>query len=249
MRWRRLLVRVTFAVVAAVLLGVGVVAGGTAYQAIHPAYDRITWTELDPTDPGGDHVVRRALYADGRFLALTGSGYRAGIVPPALANEVFETAQSTGGNWDPEYRSPSRLGELIRVELHGRSSRSIAIQNPDTNVRVPPSLGRILLILAAADRQVALVPFRPAAMRFWASPMADAGGAAVGDLPAAFPFDQASSAEGEALGGSDLAVLEQVWPEVTAHLGVGVAHRVVRVGAQLWRVSWTLDLDSVGGSS
>jgi hypothetical protein len=246
MRPRRVLRSAGFAAVAAVVLGTGVLAGGTAYQTTHPSYDRIVWMERDPQDPAGDRVVQRALYSDGRFLALTATGYQAGIVPAATTDEIFATVETSGLDWHSTYRSAARLGELVDLQLDGQSSRSIEIANPQTNVGLPTALNRVLLLFTSADRQTSLLAFTPASVRFHAAKAADTGGSAVEDLPTGFPLDAAASSDGVAIGGANLALLEQVWPEVTQHLGVGIAHRVVSVGTSLWRISWTLDLDAVG---
>ena len=230
----------------ALALVAGSLAGTAAYETSHPRPDRLVWVELDPLHPDADRVVRRALFADGRFLALSPGGYQAGILDRPLTDEIFTTVSTAAGGWADEFDSPALLGELIDLELGGTGGRRVRIENPATNYALPPTLSRILLLFAAADRQIATVPFAPSALRFRAVAVADAGGAPVDDLPAAFPLETAAAASGAVVAGADLAVVIGVWSDLGQRLGPELSHRFVRSGDQLWRVAWTLDLDSVG---
>lgn len=247
MKLRGLLARpIALALFTAVALVAGSLAGTAAYETSHPKPDRLVWIERDPIHPDADRVVRRALFADGRFLALAPSGYRAGILERTLTDEIFTTVSTAAGSWADEFKSPALLGELVDLELGGAGARRVRIENPATNYALPPTLSRILLLFAAADRQIATVPFAPAALRFWALPVADSGGAPIDDLPAGFPLQDAATGAGVVVGGADLAVLMGVWNDLGQRLGPELSHRFISSGDQLWRLSWTLDLDSVG---
>jgi hypothetical protein len=250
MRLRLSLARpLPLALVTAVALVGGSLAGTAAYETSHPRPDRLVWIERDPIHPDADRVVRRALFADGRFLALTPNGYQAGILEPALTDEIFTTVSTGAGAWADEFDSPALLGELIDLELGGIGARRVRIENPATNYALPPTLARILLLFAAADRQIATVSFAPSALRFRAVAVADAGGSPVDELPTSFPLQAAASGFGTVIAGADLAVLMSVWNDLAQRLGPELSHRFVKSGDQLWRLAWTLDLDGVGSAS
>jgi hypothetical protein len=80
-------------------------------------------------------------------------------------------------------------------------------------------------------------------------PANDTGGSPVDVLPASFPLVDASSKDGATVGGSNLTLLHQVWPDLFLRLGPGLAHRFVEADGRLWRLSWQLDLDSIGALS
>lgn len=233
------------AIAVAIALALGVTAGGLAYAVGHPAYARLVWIErsADASDSG---VVRRALFSDGRFLALSDHGYRAGLLDATLTAEVFSTVSASGSDWHATYTARAALGELVDLKFDGTGSRTIRIANPDTNLTVPPALTRIMLILAAADRQVATVPFRSAGLRFWATKATDTHGASVDALPIAFPLTAARLPAGVVVSGVDLATARQIWPDLDDRLLPGQNELYVRVDGQLWRLAWTLDIDSVG---
>jgi hypothetical protein len=243
---REALGRIALALFAAIGLIGGTLAGGAVYGTTHPAYARIAWLDRDPTSSLTSPIVRRALFADGRFLALAADGYRAGILEPALTSEIFATASNAAPDWRPEYRTAAPLGELIDLQFDGSNPRTVRIANPTTNLGIPPALARVLLLLAAADRQIATVSFSATALRFWATRANNTDGAPIDSLPAGFPLPAAASAAGVVIGGSDLALVTSVWRDVDQRLLPGLAHRFVQVDGVLWRVAWTLDLDGVG---
>jgi len=47
--------------------------------------------------------------------------------------------------------------------------------------------------------------------------------------------------------GSDLAILRSSWTDLDERLEPGLAHRFVEADGRLWRISWQLDITSVGG--
>ncbi len=243
---RRVIMRVLFAAAAAVIALIGTLAGGAAYETTHPRYDRIVWIDRSGANTGDDRVVRRALFADGRFVTLTSHGYRAAVLNPEATAELFATASNAALDWHANYGTTAALGELVDLELAGPQPRAIRIANPASNLAVPPSLNRLTLLLEAADRRLATVAFRAAGLRFWAAPVASPNGQPVEALPDGFALALAARDGGLAIGGGGLAVIRQFWTDLDQRLAPGLAHRYVGVDGALWRLSWTLDLDTVG---
>jgi hypothetical protein len=245
-RPRGLLGRLLFASVIAVLMIGGTLAGGAAYGSVHPTYDRIAWLERDPAQPDLPPVVRRALFSDGRYLALSSSGYRAGVLDQSTTDLIFSTASVEGPSWHSTYSATAVTGEVVDLEFLGHTPRTIRVANPETNASIPDALARVVQLLAAAERPVASVPFAAAAIRFWSTPMGNPSGVPIDALPAGFPIEQAAGQNGLVIGGADLELLRAVWPDLDSRFVPGLAQRFVKVGNAVWRVAWTLDLDSVG---
>jgi hypothetical protein len=112
----------------------GTLAGSATYEAAHPAFSQIVWVERSAAHPDEDQVLRRALFADGRYLALTDNGYDAGILEPTLTSEIFATARAEAGSWPESISTNGLVGELIDLELGGSEPRSIRIENPSNLV-------------------------------------------------------------------------------------------------------------------
>jgi len=236
------------AIFAALAVAGGVLAGSATYGQLHPGFERIVWTEHTGAVASGDPVVRRALFSDGRFLALGGKGYVAGLVSTKATAEIFALAASASEAWKTEYPAAGPTGELIDLTLDGPAPRSLRIGNPETNLGLPATLGRLIVLLGVLDRQDASVSFRPAGLIFHAARVSDTGGLAADRLPPNFPLDAAATASGTRIDGRALSVLEQYWPDLERRLGPGQSHRFVQSGSTIWRISWTLDLMSIGST-
>jgi len=243
----RQLGRVAFAAVAAITAVLGTLGGGAAYETAHPAYQRIVWVDRSGGNVAADRVIRRALFSDGRFVSLSAAGYRAGTLAPEATAELFATASGAAPEWKAEYPATTTLGELIDLEFEGTVSRTIRIANPGTNLSLPPALTRILLILGAADRRTQSVPFKATSLHFWAVPAQGSGGEPLDTVPDGFPIEAAASADGVRIGGGELAVLNQFWTDLPTRFAPGLAHRFVQVNGAIWRLSWTIDLDTIAG--
>jgi hypothetical protein len=239
--------RLPFAALLAVVLVLGALGGSLAYETTNPEFTRIVWLEHDGARPDGDTAVRRALFSDGRFLVLAGDGtYRAGILDPGTTAEVFATVRGAARGWRTDYHAKGVVGEMIELQLLGAAPRQIQIANPDMNLALPPGLARVLRTLEATDRGVATVVFRAGAVRFQARAV-DAADGPVEPMPVGLTFEDIRQEDGLVLQGSDLALVESTWTDVDERFDPSLAHRFVSVDGHLWRISWSLDLESVGG--
>ena len=238
--------RVTYAALLAVALVLGTLVGGAAYETTNPPFDRIVWNDYEAADAAGDLAVRRALFADGRFLALTSDGYRAGVVEQTLADAIFATVRAGSPSWAPAYEAAGVAGERIELALGGRSTRSVVVANPMMNFALPADLGRVMRLLSAADRSVAAVAFVPSSLLFTAEPVTADANELLEALPVGFPIEAASRPGGVVVGGSELAILKSIWTDLDQRLEPGTAHRLVDVDGQGWRISWRLDLEALG---
>ena len=185
------------------------------------------------------------LFADGRFLALTSAGYRAGIVDATTTAAIFDTARSGVHVWAPAYATRAVVGEQVELEFDGPHRAAISIANPAMNFSLPADLLRVMRLLTAADRSVASVPFSASGLHFWAVPVDVAD--TRDPFPIGFPLAAASKPEGVVVAGSDLAILRSSWTDLDERLEPGLAHRFVEADGRLWRISWQLDITSVGG--
>ena len=238
--------RVPFALLLSVVIVVGTVVGGMAQKAMSPEFERIVWYEHDAAVPGGSGIIRRALFSDGRFVALSPDGYLAGIVPADITGEIFATARAEASSWADAYAAKGPTVELVDIELDGQSTTRITIVNPAMNFGLPSELGRILRLLSAADKAVASLPFAPSSFDFIAAPATAASDDLVGSLPADFPLDQASGPGGVAIAGDALQELRSTWTDLDARLDPSTAYRLVDVQGTVWRIDWRLDLDAMG---
>jgi hypothetical protein len=239
--------RLPFAALVAIVLVLGALGGSLAYETTNPEFTRIVWLEHDGARADGDTAVRRALFSDGRFLVLAGDGtYRAGILDSGLTAEVFATVRSAAHDWRNDYGSKGVVGKLMVLEFRGAAPRQIQIANPDMNLALPPGLARVMRTLEAADRGVTTVVFRPGAVRFQARAV-DAADGPVEPMPVGLTFEGMRQPDGIVLQGSDLALLESTWIDVEERFDPSLAHRFVSVDGHVWRISWSLDLESVGG--
>jgi len=234
-----------FAVVLGVLLVIGTVAGGALYESINPSYDRVVWLEHDAADAAAPVAVRRALFGDGRFLALSDDGYRAGVLDQRTTDEIFAAIRAGASDWNVGYDAAGVTGERIELVLGGPTTKQVAVANPEMNLRVPADLERVLRLLSSADRVVASVPFIAGSLVFSATPLQGGSDSADG-LPMGFPLDAAKAPQGVAIGGADLAVVKAMWTDLDSRLEPSLAHRVVIADGRAWQISWRLDLDDVG---
>jgi hypothetical protein len=220
--------------------------GGATFEAANPSFQRLVWLDRDPTDAASAVAVRRALFADGRFLALTSDGYRAGLLDTATTDEIFAAVREAVKTWRPSYDVAGVVGARMVLELDGQATTRIEIANPDSNLAVPPELARVLRLLAAADRPVAKVRFSPSSLRFTATAIQPSGGERIDALPPGFPLAAAALPGGVIVSGADLSIVGSVWTDIDARLDPSQAHRDVEVNGQRWRVSWQLDIDAIG---
>lgn len=238
--------RIPFAILLAAATVAGTVIGGMAQKAGTPGFNRIVWYESVPGEAGTGTAVRRALFSDGRFVALTSQGYRAGVVAPELAREIFATAQAGAGTWADAYEAKGSTVEEVEIELDGTTAAVVRVANPTMNFGLPSDLSRVLRLLSSADKLVATVPFVSSSFVFNATAVPSAADGPVGPLPAAFPFDTAKQASGVVIAGNELATLRSTWTDIDARLDPSTASRLVDVGGSIWRISWRLDLDAMG---
>lgn len=238
--------RGSFALLLASVILLGTVVGGAIFETTNPSLDRIVWLEHDVADESGQATVRRALFADGRFLALSPNGYRAGILDPTVAFEIFAAARAGAKSWQPAYRTPALLGEQIDLLLEGRTTTRVAISNPGMNFNLPPDLARVLRLLSTADLTVARTGFAPSSLRFIAEPVAGGQATFIEAVPFEFPMEAAARPGGIAIGGAELSVLRTQWQDLDMRLDPSLNHRFVEAAGRTWRVSWQLDLDSIG---
>jgi len=238
--------RISYAALLALALVVGTLLGGAGHQAANPQFDRIVWLEQDAAAETGDAAVRRVLFADGRFLALTSDGYRAGVVDAAQTTEIFATVRAAAGGWASSYDTQGPIGERMDLLLEGPGQVKVTIDNPSMNFGLPSELGRVLRLLSAADTSIARVAFVPTSLRFNAVPLTSGSSQPMDPLPFGFPLSDASSVSGVIVGGDELARLRTSWTDLDALLDPTNAHRVVEVDGQAWRISWKLDVDAIG---
>jgi hypothetical protein len=238
--------RIPYAILLAILLVTGTLVGGALYEAANPGFQRIVWLDRDPTDQASAVAVRRALFADGRFLALTSDGYRAGLLDAATTGEIFAAVREASKSWKASYDVAGVVGARMEIELDGRATTRIEIANPDSNLAVPAELARVLRLLAAADRPIATVAFSPSSLRFTATQVQVGSDERVDVLPPGFPLTAAAQAGGVVITGTDLSIVGSVWTDINARLDPSQAHRVVEVDGQRWRIAWQLDVDAVG---
>lgn len=243
---RLLLHRIPYALLLALALVLGTLIGGAAHEAANPAFSRMTWLEYAGADVSGDSAIRRTLFADGRFLALTSDDYQAGILAPALTNEIFATVRAGARSWRASYETNGLIGERIELALDGPAAARVAIVNPAMNFALPTELGRVVRLLSMADASVARVAFVPSSLRFSAVSALGAADGPIEALPVGFPIAEALHPEGVAISGGELSILKSIWIDLDTRLEPGNAHRFVAVDGQTWRVSWALDLDAIG---
>lgn len=237
-----LLRRLPYAILLAVALVGGTLAGGAIYESLNPPFERIVWLERASADDAGDVAIRRALFEDGRFLALYDDGYRAGVLDAGLTAEIFTTARSA--DWQATYPVDGIVGELVEIAFDGPTDTSVVIANPDMNVGLPDDLGRLLRLIESADRAISTLPFVPSSVRFIAAPMTGDTGEPIDPIPVGFPLESAARPDGVVVSGADLAVVGSIWTDLATRFEPGLAHRIVEAGGQHWRVSWRLDLDA-----
>lgn len=238
--------RIPYAFALALLLVSGTLLGGALYEAANPAFERIVWLEHDGAAADGNLAIRRALFADGRFLALTSDGYRAGLMSHAETDEIFAAVRQSADSWLTSYDTPGVVGERIELKLEGPRGSSVDIANPATNLALPATLDRVLNLLASGDRALARVAFSPSALRFFARPVEGASDKLDGALPLGFPLNAAATPTGTVVSGTDLSILESLWTDLGARFAPSLAQRYVDVGGRTWRISWRLDLDALG---
>jgi hypothetical protein len=238
--------RIPYAILLAIALVAGALIGGAVHEAANPAFERIDWVEHAGADPAAGSALRRALFADGRFLALTSDGYQAGILPPALTDEIFATVRAGARAWRSSYEVNGVVGERIELAFVGPAGARIGIANPALNLELPLTLARVVRLLSAADAAVARLPFAPSSLRFSAEALSAPPDGPVEALPLGFPIADALRPGGVAVSGGDLAILQSIWTDLDSRLDPGHARRFVEVDGQRWRISWTLDLDAIG---
>jgi hypothetical protein len=245
LRWL-LVRRIPYAILLAATLVVGTLIGGAAYEAANPAFERITWVEHAGADAAGGSSIRRSLFADGRFLALTPDGYQAGILASAATNEIFDTVRVGAKSWRSSYEANGVTGERIELALEGPAAGRVAIANPMMNFELPSDLGRVLRLLSAADASVARVAFTPSSLRFSAVVLPNAPDGPLEAVPLGFPIAAATRPGGVPISGGELAILKSFWTDLDTRLDPGHAHRFVEHDGQRWQISWALDLDAIG---
>jgi hypothetical protein len=237
--------RLPFAVLLALALIVGTLLGGAIYESVNPGFDRIVWLERNGAAVNGDVAVRRALFSDGRFLALSADGYQAGVLSPEMTGEIFTALRNGAHAWSSSYETKGLVGERVDLELDGKAGARISIANPDMNLALPADLARVLRLLESADRSAARVPFAPSSLRFVAVPT-DAATGPIEAVPVGFPLAAAREPNGVVIGGADLALVGSIWRDLDTRLEPALAHRFIEVDGQRLRVSWSLDLDGIG---
>jgi len=236
---------VAYALIVALVLVGGTLAGGALYESANPRFERIVWIEQDAASPSANGAVRRVLFADGRYLALSEDGYRAGILDRQTTDTIFATVRTGAQDWHGTYDAAGVTGERIELAFGGRAARRVAITNPGMNPAVPDDLERVLRSLSAADRGVATTPFAVSSFVFYAARAGQNAGMAE-TFPVGFPLTDAERPDGVTISGSDLAIVKSMWTDIDRRLEPADAHRLASLDGQTWQISWRLDVDGIG---
>jgi hypothetical protein len=236
---------VVYAALVGVLLVAGTLIGGALYESVNPGYSRIVWLERDGASTAGATAVRRALFADGRFFALTDDGYRAGVLDHVTTDAIFTALRAGVPGWRDSYDAAGVTGERIELLLDGTIPKRVEIANPGMNFGLPADLERVLRSLASADRTVATTSFTASSLVFSAT-AADGSGAAIDSMPVGFPLAEAGAPSGVKIGGADLAIVRSMWTDLDSRMDPALAHRLVSVDGKTWQIAWRLDVDAIG---
>lgn len=236
---------VAYALIVAVVLVAGTLAGGALFESANPPFERIVWIEQDAANLTANGAVRRVLFADGRYLALSDDGYRAGILDRQTTDKIFATVRAGVRDWHGRYDAAGVTGARIELAFGGRAGRRVDITNPGMNPAVPDDLDRVLRSLSAADRGVATTRFEASSLVFYAA-RADQSSGTPDTFPFGFPLTDAERPDGVTIAGSDLAIVKSMWTDIDRRLEPADAHRLVSVDGQTWQISWRLDVDGIG---
>jgi len=228
-------------------------AGGSVVGAslpVTPPYRLVALTYLDWITPAEAAPPASILQISGELRALTIEGrYRSDRLDRSIVNAIFADV-ADADEWAAAYPgADSGTGRVLRVTLVGATSRTIDITNPDDNQTVPRSLltvvtavQRLSIGIAREGTPADDFVLRARATRLDAPPP----GVSVASLPDGVALADLAAPGGVAIprGGP----LASAWHPYEI-LILGNIRYTTNADGQVWRVSWTLDLDDLEGRS